>query len=243
VFHDGNLLLKYDQEADSTLYCLDAKTGDTKWSVDRGTEKTTWTTPLVVAHGGVTQVVMNGATIRSYDLATGKELWSLEGGTANPIPSALRVGDSVVCVSGYRGAAAFSIPLKSRGPLGKAAKLDWSYATGTPYVPSPVLADGRLYFTQANDAVLTCLDAKTGKVLLEKERLPQVKNFYASPVAAAGRVYFVDRSGITAVIKAGDTLDLLAVNRLDDAIDASPVAVGKQLILRGEKFLYCIEEK
>jgi hypothetical protein len=60
-------------------------------------------------------------------------------------------------------------------------------------------------------------------------------------MTAAGRVYFVDRSGTTVVLKAGDTLDVIAVNKLDDTIDASPVAVGKQLFLRGEKFLYCIE--
>jgi hypothetical protein len=43
------------------------------------------------------------------------------------------------------------------------------------------------------------------------------------------------------VIKQGDKLEILAKNKLDDAIDASPVAVGKQLFLRGEKYLYCIE--
>jgi outer membrane protein assembly factor BamB len=242
VVHKGNLLLNYDQEADSTLYCLDAETGQPKWSVDR-TEKTSWNTPLVVEHGGVTQVVMNGTTIHSYDLATGRTLWSMEGMTTNPIPSPVRVGDSVVCMSGYRGASALSIPLSSRGILMKGAKVDWSYSTGTPYVPSPVLVNNRLYFTQANDAMLTLLDAKTGKALLDKERLPQAKSFYASPIAAAGRVYLVDRTGIALVLKEGNTLDVLEVNRLDDAIDASPVAVDKQLFLRGEKFLYCIEQK
>ena len=242
VVHKGNLLLNYDQEADSTLFCLDAATGKTKWSVDRA-EKTTWNTPLVVEHGGLTQVVMNGTTIQSYDMATGKPVWSMEGMTANPIPSPVRVGDSVVCMSGYRGAAAVSIPLGSRGTFPKDAKIDWRFATGTPYVPSPVLVNNRLYFTQANDALLTVLDAKTGKALIEKERLPQAKNFYASPIAAAGRVYFVDRTGNAVVLKAGDSIEVLAANRLDDAIDASPVTVGKQLFLRGEKFLYCIAEK
>ncbi len=242
VFHEGNLLLNYDQEADSTLYCLDAATGETRWSVDRN-EKTTWTTPLIAPFEGTTQVVMNGTTVTSYDLANGKVLWSMEGMTTNPIPSAVRVGDAVVCMSGYRGAAAVSIPLSSRGMLAKDAKLNWRYATGTPYVPSPVLAQDRLYFTQGNDSLLTILDARNGKVLADKERLPQVKSFYASPIAASGRVYFVDRSGTTLVLKAGDTLDVLATNKLDDPIDASPVAVGKQLFLRSEKFLYCIEAK
>jgi hypothetical protein len=60
-------------------------------------------------------------------------------------------------------------------------------------------------------------------------------------VAAAGRIYFVDRDGTTLVLRQSDALEVLATNRLDDAIDASPVAVGKQLFLRGARYLYCLE--
>src|SRR5262249_47467444 len=104
------------------------------------------------------------------------------------------------------------------------------------------LVGERLYFTALNDALLTVLDAKTGKVVIDKERLPQAKSFYASPVCAAGRVYFTDRSGTTLVLKAGDELDVLAVNKPDDPIDAPRVPVGKQLFLRSHSCLYCIEE-
>jgi hypothetical protein len=105
-----------------------------------------------------------------------------------------------------------------------------------------LLAGDRLYFTQANGALLTSLDVQTGKPILDRVRLPGVTSFYASPVAAAGRIYLADRSGTTLVLKQGDRLEVMATNRLDDPIDASPVAVGKQLFLRGEKYLYCIAE-
>ena len=108
---------------------------------------------------------------------------------------------------------------------------------------SPVLAGDRLYFTSMNDGLLTVLDAKTGKPVYEKERLPQTRSFYGSPIVAAGRVYFTDRAGTTVVLKAGDTFEVLAVNKLNDPVDASPVAVGKQLFLRSHSALYCIEEK
>jgi outer membrane protein assembly factor BamB len=242
VIHQGNLLLNYDQEADSALFCLEAATGKPKWVAER-TEKSSWNTPLVVEYQGTTQVIVNGMTVVSYDLKDGKPLWSWEGGTVNPIPSPVRVGDAVVCMSGYKGSVAVSIPLGARGTLDPNAKVNWRYAKGTPYVPSPALVGDRLYFTEMNETLLTVLDAKTGKPVIDKERLPQAKSFYASPVAAAGRVYFVDRNGTTVVLRAGDALDVLAVNKLDDEIDATPAAVGKQLFLRGQKYLYCIEGK
>jgi hypothetical protein len=131
-----------------------------------------------------------------------------------------------------------SVPLASRGE----ATPTWRYAKGTPYVSSPVPVNGRLYFTDERVNLLTILDAKSGQPVLDKERLPVVKDFYASPIFAADRIYFVDRTGVTLVLKPGDSIQVMATNKLDDPVDASPVAVGKKLLLRGEKFLYCLEE-
>ena len=243
VIHGASLLLNWDQEEDSALYCLDAKTGQTKWKKPRD-EKTSWNTPLVVEYKGRTQVVVNGTNrVRSYDLETGKELWECGGMTVNAIPSVVTGNGVAYVMSGYKGAAAAAIPLDAVGDVTGSDKVLWRYGKGTPYVPSPLLLGDRLYFTKTNDALLTILDAKTGKPILESARLPGAKSFYASPVAAADRVYLVDRDGTTLVLKAGDTLEILATNRLDDPIDASPAVVGKQLFLRGEKYLYCIEEK
>jgi len=243
VIHGDSLLLNYDQEADSVLYCLDAATGKTKWAAKRD-EKTSWNTPLVVESGGRTQVIVNGTSrIRSHDLATGDVIWSCGGMTTNSIPSPVLFGETVLCTSGYGAGQTLAIPLDSRGDLGLDGAVAWRHKGGAPYVPSPLLADSRLYFTQMNDNLLTVLDARTGKVLVDKERLPQVRSFYASPIAAAGRVYFTDRTGTTLVLKAGAEVEVLAVNKLDDAIDASPVAVGKQLFLRSATRLYCIEQK
>jgi outer membrane protein assembly factor BamB len=243
VISDQSLLLNYDQEVDSALYCLETATGKTQW-VAKHDEKTSWNTPLVVEHAGIKQVVTDGTKrIRSYNLATGELIWSCGGMTTNSIPSPMSFKDAALCMSGYRGAMALSIPLSSRGDLGDKGTVNWRYTSGTPYVPSAVLVYDQLYFVSGNDPLLTVLDAQTGKPILEKERLPQLKTMYASPVTAAGRVYFTDRSGTTVIVKAGDPLNVLAVNKLPETIDASPVLVGKQLFLRGEHSLYCIEEK
>jgi len=75
---------------------------------------------------------------------------------------------------------------------------------------------------------------------MEGVRLPNLRELYASPLGAADRIYFIGRDGTTLVIKNQPKLEVLAVNRLDDPMDASPAAVGKQLFLRSKKRLYCI---
>jgi outer membrane protein assembly factor BamB len=243
VFHGDSLLLNWDQEADSALYCLGAATGETRWRVPRE-ERTSWNTPLVVEHNGRTQVIVNATgRIRSYDLATGKELWQCGGMTPNAIPSAVTAGDVVYVMSGYQGSAVVAISLDATGDVTDGPAVKWKHGRGTPYVPSPLLVNGRLYFTQANTNLLTCLDTATGKPLIDRERLPGVSSFYASPIAAAGRIYCVSQSGTTVVLKQSDKLEVLATNKIDDPMDACSVAVGRQLFLRGEKYLYCIEAR
>lgn len=243
VVYKDTVLLNLDQEANSKLVALDAATGKPKWETPRE-EKSTWTTPFVVEHGKTTQVLMNGTgRARAYNLGDGKELWAVGGMTGNAIPSAVAADGVAYLVSGYRGAAAVAVPLDSKGDLGAEGKGNWRYGKGTPYVPSPVLFDGKLYFTAGNTGTLTVLDAKTGKPLLEAEKLPKLTSVYASPLVAGGRLYVVGRDGTTVVLSATDKPEVLATNKLDDTLDASPVAVGSTLLLRGHKHLYAIETK
>jgi outer membrane protein assembly factor BamB len=241
ALHGDALIVPWDHEGASFLTVLDARSGRTRWKVDRD-EVTTWNTPLVVEYKDRTQIILTATKrIHSYDLADGRPIWQCGGLTVNCIPSSVRFGDSVICMSGYKGAAAFRIPLDAAGDVTGSDKIIWSHKRGTPYVPSPLLSGDRLYFTSANQPLLTCLDAKTGAVIMDRERLRGLSSLYASPMEADGRIYITDRDGTTLVIERGDKLKVLSVNRLDEPIDASPVAVGKQLFLRGAKHLYCIE--
>src|SRR5260370_16140289 len=133
--------------------------------------------------------------------------------------------------------------LGGEGDITDTAKVLWRYAKGTPYVPSPLLLGNRLYFTEANNALLTVLDTGSGKAILDRERLPNQTSFYSSPVAASGRIYLGDREGKTLVLKQSDKVEVLAKNQLDDHFDASPALVGRQPFLRGEKSLYCIQSR
>lgn len=241
VIHGDSLLLNWDQEANSKLICLDAATGKTKWEMPRD-EKTSWNTPLVVEHKGTTQVVVNATShVRSYDIENGKLLWTGPGTTVNAIPSAVADENVAYIMAGYRGAAGMAVSLDARGEVSEGHGLLWKVSKGTPYVPSPLLSNGKLYFTAGNTNLMTVLDTKTGKPVGEQERL-NAKSFYGSPVAAAGRIYFTSQEGTTLVYKEGEKLELLATNKLNDAIDASPALVGKQIFLRSHGRLYCIEK-
>lgn len=241
VVHNGVLILNRDNESNSYLLALDARTGDTLWQVARE-ESSTWATPLIVEFQGKTQVITNASRrVRSYDLKTGDVLWECGGQVGNVTPSPVRMNDCVICMSGYKGSAAVSIPLGSKGDVTDSDQIAWTFERDTPYVPSPLLYGDLLYFNKSNNGILTCLDGKTGKPTLESTRLPGISNVYASPVGAADRVYFVGRDGTTLVLKKSPTLEVLATNSLEDQIDASPAIAGNQLFLRGQKHLYCLQ--
>jgi outer membrane protein assembly factor BamB len=133
------------------------------------------------------------------------------------------------------------LPLDATGDITGSSKILWSYDKDTPYVPSPLLVDGKLFFNKLNNAILTVLNTDSGKVLRGPERMQGLQSIYASPVAAAGRVYFTSREGTTVVYRLGDNFEVLSTNPLDDLIDASAAVVGKQLLLRGKDTLYCFE--
>jgi outer membrane protein assembly factor BamB len=234
------LIVPWDHEGPSFVTALDAKTGETRWKVDRD-EKSTWATPLVVEGDGRTQVVLNGSNrVRSYDLHDGSLIWECGGQVTNPIPSPITEKGLVYCMTGYRGNAVYAIPLTAHGDITDTDKIAWHRTDNGPYVSSPVIYKGLIYHTKARSATLSCLKPDTGEVVVGPIRLPELRDLYASPVAAADRIYFTDRNGVTLVLQHGPELKVLATNKLGEGIDASPALVGKELFLRGQQHLYCI---
>ena len=240
VVYDGKLVLVRDHSRQSTIHVLDAKTGETIWEHQRD-EGNAWATPRVIQRSGQTQVITAASNqIRSYDLETGEITWHCSGLTGNVTPCPVVQDDIIYCMSGYEGHALLALRLSATGDLKETEAVVWSRDKGTPYVPSPVLYDGRLYFTQSNQGILTVVDSTTGETVIDRTRLPGISNIYASPIAAGGRIYFTGRDGTTVVLKQSDKFEVVATNNLNDRFDASPAMAGSQLFLRGNQFLYCI---
>ncbi len=243
VVHNDRVIVVRDHDEQSSITVLNCSSGDTVWQMNRD-EPSGWATPLVVDRAGKIQVITNGKNrVRSYDLVNGKLIWECDGQVSNVTPSPVASERTVFCMSGYRGSALYAIPIDASGDISNSDAIAWKKSRGTPYVPSPLLYRGNLYFNQSNTPIMTSLNAGSGDAVITRIRLPGIRGLYSSPVAAAGRVYFTGRDGTTVVLKHGNEFNILAKNILQARIDASPAIAGSQLFLRGKSHLYCIAAK
>ncbi len=244
ALHGDVLVLNWDHEGEDFVVALDKKTGVEKWRQKRD-EPTSWSTPLVVVHEGKPQVVISATNrVRSYDLATGEQVWEASGRTGNVIPTPVASFGMVYAISGFRGAALLAIKLGASGVVDGTDAIAWKHGKSTPYVPSPLLVGERLYFLSGNNALLSCFNAKTGQPYYEAHRLSELGGgVYASPVAAGGHVYIVGRDVKAVALKTTDQPEVVSVNVLNDRVDASPAIAGNEIYIRGHQNLYCIAEK
>ncbi len=237
--YGSNLVVPWDQEDQSRLVNLDAKSGDILWEVARD-EPSNWSTPVFLPSSEGMQVVLNGTNrARGYALSNGRSIWEVGTLSVNAIPTPVFDEQFVYCMSGYRKSIAFAIPRGAVGDLTGSSRVGWVSNRNTPYVASPLLYRGHIYMTKGLSNRISILDAKTGDPLVEAEPLTGLSNVYASPIGVNGFVYIVDREGNTAVLRAGHQLDVVSVNRINDTVDASPVVVGNRLYLRSWNAVYC----
>jgi len=244
ALYGNTLIINWDHQGESFVMALDKRTGKQRWKIPRD-ELTSWSTPLVVEHEGKPQVIIAATKrVRSYDLTNGDVLWECGGLSGNVVASPVSADGLVYVANSYETRVMLAIRLSAaQGNITNTDAVVWTRHRNTPYVPSPLLYGDTLFYLKHYQGFLTCVKAKTGKVLFGPHRLPRIDNVFASLVGAADRVYIVSRNGNTAVIKRSVQFELLALNRLDDSFSASPAIVGNELYLRGERYLYCIAEK
>lgn len=237
----GNaVIVTSDQQGESFIFAFDKMTGDLLWKKARD-EDTSYATPLPVTVDGKLQVIINATNfVHSYDVKTGEVIWQCSGQTQNVIPTPVVGLGMVYCTSGFRGSALQAIKLGRTGELTNTDAIAWQVNEATPYVPSPLLYDGRIYVCSVNQEIISCYDARTGKPHFVKQKMDEIKGIYASPTVAGGRIYFVGRNGVSYVLKPSDQFEVLAINTLEDKFDCSPAFVGDEMYLKGKQNLYCI---
>ena len=243
VLHGDTLVINWDHEGDSFVLALDKNTGKERWRIRRD-EVTSWATPIVVEHAGSPQLVVSGTSrIRSYDLATGRVIWECGGLSANIVCSPVAGHGMVFVGSSYEKQVMMAIELEgASGDITDSDKVRWSRIRGTPYVPSSLLYKESIYFLRHYQGILTRIEAKSGEEKQGPFRLGGIRNVYASPVAAANRIYITDLDGMTMVLSHEQQPRVLSMNQLNDSFSASAAIVEKEIYLRGLKRLYCIAE-
>ncbi|MFO0810025.1 MAG: PQQ-binding-like beta-propeller repeat protein [Gemmataceae bacterium] len=238
VLYKDVLIVPNENQGTSLLLGLDAKSGATRWSVERPLENN-WTTPVIAEFSGKPAVLVQATkSLAAYDPITGKSLWSVEYDGLTTIPSPV-VADGLVITAGQ---GAVALRPKADGPpeeVWKSSKL----SSGTA---SPVVYDGKVYSLRRD--VLVCCSLADGKVIEEV----RVKGpFSASPVAADGKLYLVSEEGIATIVKLGGAKpELLGTGDLklksggegaeQDKALATPAVAGGSIYLRTDKSLYCL---
>ena len=154
ALHGDTIVIGWDHQGDSFIVALDKNTGRELWRQPRD-EPESWATPLVVEFDGRAQVITAGENrTSSYYLETGDLVWEGPGLTVNPIPSPVEADGVVYMTSGYRGEALRAVRLAdAQGDISDSPAILWEYNHDTPYVPSPLLYDGILYFLKSNSPI------------------------------------------------------------------------------------------
>jgi outer membrane protein assembly factor BamB len=126
------------------------------------------------------------------------------------------------------------------GELGPSA-VAWKHTRGIPYVATPVLYHGILWMVKEG-GIVTKLDATDGNVLQE-ERLPGFGNYFSSPVAGDGKVYFASEAGTVSVLAGVPEWKILSSRDFHEKIYATPLLDSGRLFLRTDRALYCFQDK
>jgi outer membrane protein assembly factor BamB len=248
---DNRLYIVNDNEEDSYLLALDAATGDELWRKPRD-ESSNWSTPFVWRNELRTEIVTAGTNrVRSYDLQ-GNLLWELAGMSVITIGTPFADNGLLYVGSGY--VLDLRRPLYAIRPggsgdisLGKQTTGDpaiaWCQPAVAPYNPSVLAYQGRIYILY-DKGLFACLNAVTGEVVYDKQRIPNGRAFTSSPWAYGGKVFCLNEYGETFVYAAGDEFKPLHVNALvdDDMCMATPAIAGERLLIRTAVRLYSIKK-
>jgi outer membrane protein assembly factor BamB len=258
----GEFLVLNHQGKDAYLLAVNRRDGRTVWKTNRSMFQYGWSTPVHWRHDGIDEIVVLGGDFKpnqrlmAYGLADGAERWWIGGlppcGKSTPVlgggmvffaapdiilePEAVKKNPTRAAQF-YENNSARVMALRpgTKGEVG-AASVVWSERKGVPGVPSPLYYNGHLY-TFLNGGIVYCRDAKTGR-LIYNGRIGELSDYYSSPVAADNRVYIASAEGAVVVLDAGEELKVLAVNKLDGGILATPAVVDGKLYVRTASQLY-----
>ncbi|GIW93575.1 MAG: hypothetical protein KatS3mg110_1616 [Pirellulaceae bacterium] len=234
----------------SYLAAFEKTTGNLAWKHDRNLDAPdesaqTYSTPIpAMIRGREALVVLGADHVTAHDAATGNELWRVGGlnptgqrffrSIASPV-----VSDGIVVAPYARGRTLTAIRLESEGDVTSSGVL-WHRDDLGADVPTPAAHDGKVYLC-SDRGNFYCLDIKTGKTLWEGQ-CPRsgAAAYSSSPIIAGNKIYCTREDGLTTVLELADSFKIVATNRIDEFVVASPAFAYGKIFLRTAEHLYCI---
>jgi outer membrane protein assembly factor BamB len=239
------IILNCDGADAQYVVALEKQTGSARWKRERSAPyrddpvtRRAFATSLLIDANGSPQLVSPAADqLHAYDPRTGDELWHVRYTGFSTVPCPVYADGLLVFCSGYFNPQVWAVKVDGHGDVTD-THVAWKFRGAVPDTPSPIIVDGRVYLV-SDSGVGTVVDLQTGE-LVSKFRLGG--NYSASPLYAGKWLYFCDEEGHTKLVEPNDKPRVIASNRLDGSLKASPAVLEHAIILRTDKALYRIEE-
>jgi hypothetical protein len=237
VLFEDKVIVNCDHDGDGYIVALARTDGRELWRIDRPNKTRSYCPPLIRKAAGSTQMVLSGSKcVTSYDPATGKLRWIIDGPTeqfvASPVYSERH--NLFFITAGYPEHHILAIRPDGHGNVTD-THIQWRTKKGAAYVPSPIV-EGDYFLIVSDSGIAHCFESASGRIVWTERFGEQ----HASLVSAGGLVYFLNDKGVTHVVKPGPTFELIAKNEINEATFASPAISDGQIFIRGEKSLFCI---
>jgi outer membrane protein assembly factor BamB len=219
----------------SAILALNAETGRTVWSTPRPVRRC-WCTPILITVGGRAELIANGSPwIIAYDPQTGKELWRCSGMKEDVAASPTFADGLVYVTNDHAKVFAIRPPPAEQGDV-TATNVVWTAEEGLSDAPSPV-CDGRSFLQANSSGLLTCFDAKNGKLFWSEMLNGGV---WASPTLAGGWAYVPSDDGNVYLFALADHFGPVTACKLGEPLHATPAFADGRIYFRGERTLFCV---
>ncbi|MEI8351412.1 MAG: PQQ-binding-like beta-propeller repeat protein [bacterium] len=235
LVHGTSVIAVFQSDPERFIASYDGATGKQEWKTPR--ESSSWASPLLArtASGKMLVVLPADPDVTAWDAQTGTRVWSTRILNERPSycmgPSPVTDGERVFVNCENNGIFALDL---EKGSVVWDLK---SLPDGSPFSAfCSMTTDGRRLY-QFEQSILTVVEAKTGKVLAQKN-IDQ-NSCEASPLVIGDKLYLVGSAAIL-VFKTGDSPEKTGEGIVTETIEATPAFAGGRLFIRTAGALYGI---
>jgi outer membrane protein assembly factor BamB len=239
-----NVVIPIEQDGPSRIVALRRSNGEIAWSSPRGGNLTAYATPLFVPDEKGGQIIVSStASVSAIDATSGEMIWEEKCFADRCVssPILLEVGNERAVMAGSgkggKGSRIVAFHLARQLPTGE-PRLRWDLTKTIPYCPTPISFDGAIYCA-LDSGIARCLNATDGGEIWTERVCDKVT---ASPIELGGNILIVSETGECVWLAAKKSFEVLGRYQLDDEFLATPAFGGGRLLLRGQKYLWCIGE-